>query len=71
MSPIDQAAVGNLELLMLNRLVLKELQRRNVVRSNNLVGDFGEYLAAPGWSPQTGILMDGEFEARKKQILLS
>ena len=35
-----------LELIIINRLTLAELKRRHVIRSGNLVGDFGEYLAA-------------------------
>jgi hypothetical protein len=46
LGPFDPAMAGTLELIIVNRLTLAELKHRHVVRSGNLVGDFGEYLAA-------------------------
>lgn len=42
----DVSAASDLELILTSQLVLVELRQRNVIRSANLVGDFGEYLAA-------------------------
>lgn len=46
MGDFDLAAASNLELIVANRRTLAELKERGLIRTDSLVGEFGEYLAA-------------------------
>ena len=43
------------ELIAIYSAILKELKRREVIRTNNLVGDLGEYLAIEFYNNQSSL----------------
>lgn len=51
MNQLKNKSVG--ELITIYSAILKELKRREVIRTNNLVGDLGEYLAIDFYNNQS------------------
>lgn len=43
------------ELINLYSMTIKELKRRNIIRTNNVVGDLGEYLAIETYNNTPGL----------------
>ena len=52
---MDLSNLENSALLMLYGEIIEELKRRNVIRSKNVVGDIGEYLAVDYYTKTSGL----------------
>ncbi len=53
--PIDFTHLDNIQLIKSYPLLLKELRRKKVIRSKNIVGDIGEYLAIDYYNKTPGL----------------
>ena len=52
---MDLNSFTNLELISLYRDILKELKQRDVIRTKNLIGEIGEYLAIDFYNKTKGL----------------
>ena len=56
------------ELINLYSMTIKELKRRNIIRTNNVVGDLGEYLAIETYNNTPGLPKLSPAEPVKKSL---
>lgn len=52
---MDLTVLNTAEIVSLYCKVIKELKVRNVIRTNNVIGDLGEYLAIEHYNKTTGL----------------
>ena len=52
---MDLTALETTEIILLYGSVIKELKARGVIRTNNLLGDLGEYLAIEYYNHTAGL----------------
>lgn len=52
---MDLTALKTSELVSMYSSVIKELKSRNVIRTNNVIGDLGEYLAIEHYNNTAGL----------------
>ena len=52
---MDLSKLGKYDLIMLYGQIIEELKLRNVIRSKNVVGDIGEYLAVDYYTKTPGL----------------
>ena len=54
-SVVDLATLKTVEIVSFYGAVIKELKRRGVIRTNNVIGDLGEYLAIEHYNNTVGL----------------
>ncbi|WP_294805361.1 hypothetical protein [uncultured Gemmiger sp.] len=55
MSVVELSALNTAEIVSLYCQVIKELKARGVIRTNNVIGDLGEYLAVEYYNNTAGL----------------
>ena len=52
---VDIEKLSSEEIIQLYPKILKELKKRDIIRTNNFIGDIGEFLAIDGYNKNTNV----------------